>query len=234
MKERYFVISLLFTIFFGIFLVGFVNSAATCIDSDSGNNLSTIGNTYGTDSNQQNYSFSDFCSNNLAEGLIEYSCNLNGEVVSTTFECSNDTVCDYGACLAKENSGKCFDSDSGIIPYIKGEVYGWDFNKEIYNYTDFCSGVMLKEYYCNKDVESESLIWDCSPGVCNNGACVKAEQIVNEETKDNIPSLNMSLRYLFFGLVILIILILIIFIVLYKLKNKKTNKRIIKTKNKNK
>jgi hypothetical protein len=223
MKKESLVVILIFGfLLFG--LIGFVN-AVTCIDSDLGNSIYIPGNVSGVDSSGQSYNLIDFCATDLVDSLVEYSCNQNGEAVSTTFECSLDTICSYGACVTKENAGKCTDSDSGMIPYVKGEVSGYDLNNKAYEFSDSCSDVYLTEYYCNQGVEQSSEIWDCSPGECINGACVKSDL---DESKESIPSLTNSWKYLSFALIILVILIifgLIIFSNIIKKRNRKVIKK---------
>jgi hypothetical protein len=214
MKRESLIITTLFL------LTGFV-SALTCIDSDSGNNLSTLGNVYGIDSSGQNYNLTDFCAVDSVDSLVEYSCNLNGEAVSTTFECSLGTICSYGACVSKENAGKCIDSDLGEDPFVKGEVSGYDLNNKDYEFSDSCSGVYLTEYYCHKDVEQSNLIWDCSPGECINGTCIKYENMTNQDdetTKESIPSLADSWRYLSFVLLLITLIMVVLIILFNKLK----------------
>jgi hypothetical protein len=204
-----------------LFLLTSFISAATCIDSDLGNNLSTPGGVYGIDSSGQNYNLTDFCTVDLVDSLVEYSCNLNGEAVSTTFECSIDTICSYGACVSKEKAGKCTDSDLGEDPFVKGEISGYDLNNKDYEFSDSCSDVYLTEYYCNNGVESESMIWDCSPKKCINGACINYENMTNQDdetTKESIPSLVNSWKYLSFVIVLITLITIVLIIFLINLK----------------
>ena len=66
----------------------------------------------------------------------------------------------------------CSDTDGGVVFDVQGTVSGYD-NGSPYNYTDYCNGTMVMEYYCSGND------WYTYPESCNgnyttcsNGACV--------------------------------------------------------------
>jgi preprotein translocase subunit SecG len=218
-----------------IFLLFGVVSPLECIDSDS-KDIFIKGIVYGNDSNNQPYSFQDYCSGDLNSELVEYSCDSVSGLIITNYICPLNMVCNYGACIDKELSGECIDSDNKIEPMIKGEISGFYGLEGSYSYSDSCNDVYLEEYYCNPGGEYKSVSWDCSPGKCNEGKCVESETLINNsEEKTNkvlidnpnqeeVFSLITFGKYLFIALVLLAVFILVIFIIFSEINKRKKNK----------
>ncbi|HOA47411.1 MAG TPA: pilin [Candidatus Pacearchaeota archaeon] len=99
--------------------------------------------------------FIDTCASDN-KTLIEYYCTPGGKKCqSFTFDCSTigGGTCNNGKCTkypSYEGEQKCYDSDGGVKPNIAGwcrDVEGQT------NMQDSCNNGVLKEYYCEKDLE---------------------------------------------------------------------------------
>jgi len=67
--------------------------------------------------------------------------------------------------LSVKNLGDCYDTDFGLRPEVKGTTYNtnWDLN-----FTDYCEGNKLLEYYCDKNKIKVRVYYcnECWGGVC--------------------------------------------------------------------
>ncbi len=138
----------------------------TCTDSDNGKNYYTYGfvETYANTINAKKYN--DTCYGNT---LIEYSCNTDKTLDTTTFTC--EFGCNNGACNTNNVVTKtCTDSDNGQNYNTYGTTETYTNTISTGKYNDTCNGNTLTEYYCNNDKTLGTTTILCEFG-CNNGAC---------------------------------------------------------------
>ncbi|MBI5158676.1 hypothetical protein HY992_01005 [Candidatus Micrarchaeota archaeon] len=145
---------------------GSSSASASCIDSDSGQDVSVKGITVGSGS-----ASSDSCID--ASSLTEYFCMAVGSTsvkTSITKTCPAGSACSDGACVET-----CTDSDGGTDIAVKGTtITGSDSS------TDSCVSGKVREYYCDMRASSagakRSVDRSCSSGQeCKDGACVAVE-----------------------------------------------------------
>jgi hypothetical protein len=128
----------------------------SCWDSDYGQNLFVKGYSVEYLNGIYQKSLTDVCSTTMH--LREAYCS-NGRATSSVFYCPG--TCFNGTCLQQ----KCFDTDGGYDPEVKGTVTYLG-----RNYTDVCNtSTTLQEYRCLYD-SMEKISYKCSYG-CLNGAC---------------------------------------------------------------
>jgi len=154
-----------------------------CTDSDGGLDFYEQGSASVGNNQQQ-----DYCSGN---DLVEAYC-LGGDIQTMVYECPYK--CDDGECIEEEPGLQCTDTDGGKAYYEKGMTYGYTSSGDAYNKEDYCKDSShLIEYYCT----SGSLGYgysqnkqDCSPGFCENGACVEQDYCIEEGKISNTPTLE--------------------------------------------
>ncbi len=108
----------------------------------------------------------------------------------------------------------CTDSDNGIIPDMKGFVYGFN-NGNYYNESDYCLSEQLMEYYCTGNQPNITALI-CNFG-CNNGACMPQPSASPTPSPSPTPQTgaiygvtnpsgaNMSVDFIFRGLTPLLV-----------------------------
>ena len=91
------------------------------------------------------------------------TCTPSGCDITT--QCIADASC-------VTNPASCTDTDGGTNYNITGTVSGY-MNNTQYSYTDYCSGSILREYYCSGTIPLSSM-YPCNITArqCINGACV--------------------------------------------------------------
>jgi len=134
--------------------------AATCFDTDSGENSAEFGTVrYGADE------YIDTCVNETA--VTEYSCDLEGKLSMTNISCVEGETCTQGKCVG---ATLCTDTDAGDFGSVEGVTrYGSVF------YQDKCVGyAVVYEYYCENGTFMQKQVvcpenWYCEEGVCVEG-----------------------------------------------------------------
>ena len=145
--------------------------AQTCTDSDGADNFDVKGKVSGAYSNGKEYLMEDYC---LSETkAIDFRCSDDDKDLpdSANQECGEGKLCKDGACVKKEESTKCTDSDGGKKYYKKGTAT----IPGVTTSTDSCNDDgFLNEIYCYSDKVLSSEKFTCPSGYkCSDGACVK-------------------------------------------------------------
>lgn len=116
---------------------------------------------------------SSYCLNSsVYRDYMDYFCSSG--------ECDSDVTpelvdaCEYGCTNGSCDSvpDSCEDTD-GYNLYVQGTVHGF-LNENPYNYTDFCNGTFVVEYYCAGTYPTNYPV-DCAVNgtmTCMDGACV--------------------------------------------------------------
>ncbi|RMD67727.1 hypothetical protein D6817_00700 [Candidatus Pacearchaeota archaeon] len=109
--------------------------------------------------------------------LVEWSCTPEANLAKKLVDCSllGNYVCSNGACVEREETGDCVDTDGGDNPAQKGKVV---FENSIYE--DACIGrKTLIEYYCSSN-RAKSKVVECGGTpeklTCIQGRCVELEK----------------------------------------------------------
>jgi hypothetical protein len=145
--------------------VSAARAGPTCTDSDGGIDYFVKGLCSGTNGN-----FWDYCTGNTCN---EYYCNSKKKCVTSPMSCVNlsgsDGTCYDGACQRLPENN-CTDSDGGIVYNVKGTC-----TDDVGSYTDYCTGNVCNEYYCDAQKTCSLTEMDCSTnqsGTCYDGACI--------------------------------------------------------------
>jgi len=119
------------------------------------------------------YVRNDECHDIDSNTLIEWYCD--GTTISARpYDCGSGWTCKDGRCV-ESKPDKCFDTDNGKNPLIKGKVAGYSDN-DYYTHTDKCHDInknTLLEWYCDGSTMSVKA-YNCKSG-CENGKCLKTQ-----------------------------------------------------------
>ena len=133
----------------------------TCTDQDNGENLFMRSNT----TNSAGAREQDQCA---GAQVKEFSCHVNGSIVSRNLDCPSGYSCSNGICAS--TSPTCNDPDGGEDVYRATSV-----TRGSQVESDSCrsDGVTVKEFSCSSTGIITSRDIACSPGFrCDSGACV--------------------------------------------------------------
>jgi hypothetical protein len=86
-------------------------------------------------------------------------------------DCVNGTCTKVKTSTTIKMSDSCNDTDDGLKYDIKGTVLGYHLGN-FYNYTDFCTGDLLTEYYCLTYYGDRDYNCAYAGKKCVDGACV--------------------------------------------------------------
>ena len=160
---------------------------AACSETDSGVDLYTKGTVTGNwlgDINKSSETHEDFCSDNNASVLQEYTCEETDRgsgiygLVQSGVECVRG--CNDGACIPIS----CEDSDNGDKFYTKGSVKVVAEGIEDRDDDTCVSNKVLAEQSCVSG-QQKTTMFNC-PGNCINGACVKIQTCSDSDGGNNI------------------------------------------------
>lgn len=133
----------------------------TCTDQDNGENLFIRSNT----TNSAGVREQDTC---LGTQVKEFSCHVNGSVVSRTLDCPSGYACSSGICAS--TSPTCNDPDGGEDVYRATSV---TLGSQVEADSCRTDGITVKEFFCASSSAIGSRDITCDPGFrCSAGACV--------------------------------------------------------------
>jgi hypothetical protein len=128
------------------------NVTTPCTDTDTAVYPSLEYSIRGTMTEQGSLPVTDYCYQNF---VMEFYCTntTSASDYADMYDCEGiGEVCVDGACVGSNVTGNCSDTDTTNLPSLnetqQGMVTITTLNGTT-NYTDYCSGNVLTEYYCN-------------------------------------------------------------------------------------
>ena len=115
--------------------------------------------------------------------LEEAFCMANGFAWTETYTCPNG--CKDDACIGDEPTPiPCTDTDGGINFSRAGTAVD-----ATGDYTDYCQGDYIEEYYCEDDDQVGRTTKRCADDSCVNGVCTKEQPVLclDTDTSDEFP-----------------------------------------------
>jgi hypothetical protein len=172
-----------------------------CNDSDGGINPLMFGYVTGVAEYGGSYNYSDYCDYANPSTVWEYSCHGATYANAQPLTCPAGLSCSARACanvsnVSSVNISSCFDTDGGINVSVRGTVFG---NFSANNFTDFCLGQNVNEYYCFENA-SANISLPCPEQMhCVNGACSNESSSNQSSCSDTDGGFNISMQGTVFG-----------------------------------